>query len=522
MTGEWCPPEEHNGSKPSPNNNILGHVVHRLVDIVYPPKPETPRPVFPPFPIQGCVLGKLFSGKSTCVKFLQEACNIQVLSIDTLVQDSIKAFHENEMKSEINLIPQEAEESGKQNEVLMRLSSTSASVVSETMPKSIPLDETKGVGLDRKEYSYQEVKSSEDEVSKLSFRARLGAASEQLLKKGKNIPDELLVDIMVEAIRRIPEEKGWIMDGFPMTINQAKLLEKTLTGNDPDKAETKDEKSKKSSLVIDPANPKGPSFSSPAFDFALLLDISDTTVLERVAGMKDKSSSSQIPLEDSDQVSDFEIEEREKINFVRDQIQHRIAGFIDNWPKLEKWFSVQQNILVKVNGETEKNLLCKRIKELLLEEIAKKQNKRKELEKMEAEKIQEVSTLLPQAETLTVPSDKNTETESPSQDKEPVPAKSKSPKEQPQNSESFKDKKGKKDETLKGKEAANKSGSARGKSPGKKPSQATPEDLPSLTPVGLPPIKPGSDEWIYVDKSLPKPDNLFPTLSLLNVYLERL
>ncbi|KAM9138939.1 sperm flagellar protein 2-like [Pangshura tecta] len=496
MVGEWCLPEEHSGSKPPPNNNILGHVVHRLMDIVYPPMPEHPPPVFPPFPIQGCVLGKLFSGKSTCVKFLEEACNIQVLSIDTLVQDSIKAFHESEMKSESSLIPGEAEGSGKQNEVLKRPPSASASQVSETVPKSMPLDGTKGNGLVGKESSHQEMKSSEskDEVSKLSVRACLGAASEKLLKKGKNIPDELLVDIMVEAIKRTPQKKGWVMDGFPMTINQAKLLEKALTGSDSDKAETKDEKSKKPSLVTAPAVPKDPPLSPPAFDFALLLDISDTTVLERVAGMKDlmellyiisadKSGSSQIQLEDSDQASNLERKEREKIELVRDQIQHRIAGFLDNWPKLEKWFSVQQNILVKVNGETEKNLLCKRIKEILLEEIAKKENRRKELEEKEAEKKQEVPTPLPQTETLTVPADKNKETESPSQDKGPMPAKSKSAK-----------------------------GSVRGKSPGKKSSPATPEDLPAPIPVGPPPIKPGSDEWVYIDEPLPKeiPEFLVP------------
>ncbi|XP_006116559.1 sperm flagellar protein 2 isoform X2 [Pelodiscus sinensis] len=521
MIGEWCPPEEHNGSKPPSNNNILGHVIYRLMDIVYPPKPEPPTPVFPPFPIQGCVLGKLFSGKSTCVNFLEKACNIQVLSIDTLVQDSIKAFHESEMESENNLIPQEVEDSGKQNEVLKRPSSASASMVSETVPKSTSLDGTKDNGLGRKESSHQQMKlnESKDEVSKLSVRASLGAASEQLLKKGKNIPDELLVDIMVEAIKQTPQKKGWIMDGFPMTINQAKLLEKALTGRDPDKAEMKDEKFKKSSLLTDPAAPKEPPFSLPAFDFALLLDISDTTVLERMAGMKDISSSSQIQLEDSNQTSDVELKEREKIDLVGDQIQHRIAGFLDNWPKLEKWFSVQQNILVKVNGETEKNLLCKRIKEILLEEIVKKQNKRKELEKKEAEKKQEDPTPFPQTETLTVPSDKNKETESASEDKEL--AKSKSPKEPLKKSESFKDKKGKKEEASKGKDAANKPGSVRGKSPGKMSSQVTPEDLPPLISLGPSPIKPGSDEWIYVDEPLPKeiPEFLIPYWEMIeNAY----
>ncbi|TFK11636.1 liprin-alpha-2 [Platysternon megacephalum] len=380
MVGEWCPPEEHSGSKPPPNNNILGHVVHRLMDIVYPPMPEPPPPVFPPFPIQGCVLGKLFSGKSTCVKFLEEACNIQVLSIDTLVQDSIKAFHESEMKSESSLIPREAEGSGKQNEVLKKPPSASASQVSETVPKSASLDGTKGNGLGRKESSHQEMKSSEN-----------------------------------------------------------------------------------------------------------------------------KSGSSQIQLEDSDQASDLELKEREKIDLVRDQIQHRFVIFSTvrlYFSRVLKHVINFKHRVVRVYLTSNDTVHVLKVKDVLKKLL--KWGPRKELENKEAEKKQEVPTPLPQAETLTVPADKNKESESPSQDKEPMPAKSKSPKELPKKSESFKDKKVMKDEAPKGKDAANKPGSVRGKSPGKKSLPATPEDLPPPTPVGPPPIKPGSDEWVYIDEPLPK------------------
>ncbi|XP_009988163.1 PREDICTED: sperm flagellar protein 2-like, partial [Tauraco erythrolophus] len=151
MTGEWCPTEENSENKPPLNNNILGHVLRRLMEIFYPPKTESSPPVYPPFPIKGCILGKLFSGKTTCVKFIEKVCNIQVLSIDTLVQEAIQAFLKNEMKSGYNVIPPEAESSGEQNE--------------------------------------------------LSVRAQLGAASQKLLKKGKSIPDELLIDILLEAIK---------------------------------------------------------------------------------------------------------------------------------------------------------------------------------------------------------------------------------------------------------------------------------------------------------------------------------
>lgn len=71
MTGEWCPTEENRENK-SLNNNILGHVLHRLMEIFYPSKPRCTLPVLPSFPIKGCILGKVFSGKTTCVKFLEK------------------------------------------------------------------------------------------------------------------------------------------------------------------------------------------------------------------------------------------------------------------------------------------------------------------------------------------------------------------------------------------------------------------------------------------------------------------
>uniref|UniRef100_A0A8C3JRF6 Sperm flagellar 2 n=1 Tax=Calidris pygmaea TaxID=425635 RepID=A0A8C3JRF6_9CHAR len=305
MTGEWCPTEEDSENKPPLNNNILGHVLHRLMEIFYPPKPKSSLPVFPPFPIKGCILGKLFSGKTTCVKFIEKVCNIQVLSLDTLVQEAIQAFLRNEMKSEHYVIPQKAESSGGKNE--------------------------------------------------LSVRAQLGAASQKLLKKGKSIPDELLIDILLEAINQTPPEKGWIVDGFPMTINQAKLFEKAYTGIDP---EEEDGNFGKLSLVRDPRAPNKPPVTLPAFDVSVLLDISDTVALKRVANL-----------------TYAEILE-EKIDLARDQVLHRISSFLDTWPKLEKWFSVHQNILVKVNAETEESLMCETVKEIIMEEIAKKQNRK--------------------------------------------------------------------------------------------------------------------------------------------------
>ncbi|XP_062368778.1 sperm flagellar protein 2 [Cinclus cinclus] len=436
MTGEWSPTEESSENKPPLNNNILGHVLRRLMEMFYPPKPKS-SPEFPSFPVKGCVLGKMFSGKTTCAKYIEKVCNIQVLSVGTLVQEAIEAFLKNEMKSEQSIISQQAESPGEQDEAQeilpnsppKRLEELQTETTTEPILDNCPVEKDPS----KKEF---ELDNSQDGLSKLSVRAQLGAASQKWLKNGKSVPDELLIDILLEAITQIPPEKGWIVEGFPMTINQAKLFQKSYTGID---VEAKDPISEKLSLAIDPRAPNQPPPTSPAFDVSILLDISDSLVLKRAANVKiDKRKASQAE-QSSNQNSDAEIHE-EKIDLAREQVLHRISGFLKTWPKLEKWFSVHQNTLVKVNAETEQSLVCETVKDIIIEEMVKNQNRRSAEEIVpEEEKVLPVTD---EEEVLPVTDEKE------------------------------------------------------------KVLPVTDEPPPSLeTPL---PIEPGSNEWIYVDESLPQ------------------
>lgn len=72
MVGEWALPEEMVDNLPPSNNNILGHVIHRLVEKSHPPRVKSTGPELPSFAIKGCLLGKTFSGKTTALKSLQK------------------------------------------------------------------------------------------------------------------------------------------------------------------------------------------------------------------------------------------------------------------------------------------------------------------------------------------------------------------------------------------------------------------------------------------------------------------
>lgn len=77
-------------------------------------------------------------------------------------------------------------------------------------------------------------------------------------------------------------DQGWILDGFPMTLNQAKLLEEALTGCDRSSTELEEKKAQISTLAVDPSAPKAAPPPPAVFDFVMLLDISDNSSLSRV------------------------------------------------------------------------------------------------------------------------------------------------------------------------------------------------------------------------------------------------
>ncbi|MGH0162104.1 UNVERIFIED_CONTAM: hypothetical protein FKN15_073429 [Acipenser sinensis] len=225
--------------------------------------------------------------------------------------------------------------------------------------------------------------------AKLTARAQLGAVLEKILKKGKSVPDEQLVDTIVEAISRLPAESGWVLDGFPVNLNQAKLLEKALSGIDPDKAISKKMKKRKTSvLTTDPTAPKEPPSPPPVLDLAVLFDVSDNMVLRRAAGSTYGQQSSDLRQEEFNQPPEGSITgvgSKEMVAAVKDlshgqeQIQHRITGFLDTWPKLEDWFGGRQNILVKVNAEMEEDIVCKKVESILFEAMIQKEQKGKKL-----------------------------------------------------------------------------------------------------------------------------------------------
>ena len=62
----------------------------------------------------------------------------------------------------------------------------------------------------------------------ISAGSPLGKKVEEIIKSGKLVEDNLMIDIIKERLSRKDVEKGFILDGFPRTLSQAEALDKLL------------------------------------------------------------------------------------------------------------------------------------------------------------------------------------------------------------------------------------------------------------------------------------------------------
>lgn len=56
----------------------------------------------------------------------------------------------------------------------------------------------------------------------------LGKKAKEYMEKGLLVPDELVVELVADRLRQDDVKDGFLLDGFPRTVNQAEALDKVL------------------------------------------------------------------------------------------------------------------------------------------------------------------------------------------------------------------------------------------------------------------------------------------------------
>jgi len=62
----------------------------------------------------------------------------------------------------------------------------------------------------------------------IADQTSLGKKAQSYVDKGELVPDELLLDLIRDRLLQADAQKGWILDGFPRNLNQAKFLDNLL------------------------------------------------------------------------------------------------------------------------------------------------------------------------------------------------------------------------------------------------------------------------------------------------------
>lgn len=79
-------------------------------------------------------------------------------------------------------------------------------------------------------YRLQHLSSGDILRRNRSAGTELGKKAQSYMDAGDLVPDRIIIDMMSEAIRKA-QLAGFVLDGFPRTVNQARELDKSLAGD---------------------------------------------------------------------------------------------------------------------------------------------------------------------------------------------------------------------------------------------------------------------------------------------------
>ena len=75
-----------------------------------------------------------------------------------------------------------------------------------------------------KDYNIPSVSTGDIFRMNIKERTPLGIKAEQYVSAGAWVPDDLTIDLVVDRLQHGDCKKGFVLDGFPRTLNQAKAL----------------------------------------------------------------------------------------------------------------------------------------------------------------------------------------------------------------------------------------------------------------------------------------------------------
>ena len=83
-----------------------------------------------------------------------------------------------------------------------------------------------------KKYGLHHISTGDVLREEIASQTELGKIAEVFISKGQLVPDDLTIKMLASLLDKTQNEKGYIFDGFPRTLEQGEALDKLLRERD--------------------------------------------------------------------------------------------------------------------------------------------------------------------------------------------------------------------------------------------------------------------------------------------------
>jgi adenylate kinase len=155
--------------------------------------------------------------------------------------------------------------------------------------------------------------------------SELGKQAKQYMDKGELVPDELINNVIAERLDSGEADDGFLLDGFPRTIGQAEMLEKTLEG-------------------------RGRELSG-----VLLIDAPDDEVVRRLSGRRTCAKNSHVYHVEFDPPKNEDVCDQDGSRLIQrdddkpETVRKRLSVYHDQTEPLIKWYE-DRGLLRRLDG----------------------------------------------------------------------------------------------------------------------------------------------------------------------------
>jgi adenylate kinase len=155
--------------------------------------------------------------------------------------------------------------------------------------------------------------------------SELGKQAKKYMEAGELVPDELINDVVAERLDSGEADDGFLLDGFPRTIGQAEMLEKTLEG-------------------------RGRELSG-----VLLIDAPDDEVVRRLSGRRTCAKNSHVYHVEFDPPKNEDVCDQDGSRLIQrdddkpETVRKRLSVYHDQTEPLIKWYE-DRGLLRRFDG----------------------------------------------------------------------------------------------------------------------------------------------------------------------------